>query len=61
MRIMIDNTKYPDIRDEKDLPILVSAIIEDVDVLISSDADFAPLCLDRPEILAPKDYVNKYC
>ena len=57
----IDKTKYPDIRDEKDLPILVSAIIEDVDVLISNDADFAPLSLDRPEILTPKDYVIKYC
>ena len=58
---IIDKTKYPDIRDAKDLPILVSAIIEDVDVLISNDADFAPLDLERPEIVTPKDYVIKYC
>jgi len=57
----IDKTKYPDIRDVKDLPILVSAIIEDIDVLISNDADFAPLGLERPEILTPKAYVEKYC
>ena len=57
----IDKTQYPDIRDEKDLPILVSAIIEDVDVLISNDTDFAPLELERPEILTPKNYVEKYC
>ena len=57
----IDPSKYPDIRDMKDLPILVSAIIEDVDILISNDADFAPLDLERPEILTPKDFVEKYC
>jgi putative PIN family toxin of toxin-antitoxin system len=57
----IDKSKYPDIRDEKDLPILVSAIIEDVDVLISGDTDFAPLDMERPEILTPKYFVEKYC
>jgi putative PIN family toxin of toxin-antitoxin system len=57
----IGKSKYPDIRDEKDLPILVSAIVEDVDVLISGDADFAPLEMERPEILTPKGFVEKYC
>jgi len=57
----IDKTKYPDIRDEKDLPILVSAIIEDVDVLISGDEDFAPIEIEHPEILTPKKFVKKYC
>ena len=57
----IDKIKYPDIRDEKDLPILVSAIIEDVDILISSDNDFAPLGMEHPEILTPKAFVERYC
>jgi len=57
----INKTKYPYIRDVKDLPVLVSAIDEDVDVLITSDLDFASLSLERPEILTPKDYVKKYC
>jgi len=57
----IDQSKYPGIRDLKDLPILVSAIVEDVDVLISGDADFAPLDMERPEILTPSSYVKKYC
>jgi len=57
----IDKTKYPDIRDEKDLPILASAIIEDVDILISNDEDFAPLDMEHPEILTPKAFVEKYC
>ena len=55
----IDKSKYPDIRDVKDLPILVSAINEDVDVLISGDADFAPLEMEHPEILTPKGFVEK--
>jgi len=57
----IDQSKYPDIRDSKDLPILVSAIVEDVDILISGDSDFAPLDMERPEILTPSSYVKKYC
>lgn len=57
----IDKSEYPDIRDAKDLPVLVSAIIEDVDALISGDADFAPLEMERPEILTPKAFVDKYC
>jgi predicted nucleic acid-binding protein len=57
----IDKSKYPDIRDIKDLPVLVSAIIEDVDILISCDADFAPLETEHPEILTPKGFVDKYC
>ena len=57
----IDRSKYPDIRDKKDLPVLVSAIAEDVDVLISGDADFAPVEMEHPEILTPKNFTEKYC
>jgi predicted nucleic acid-binding protein len=57
----IDKSKYPDIRDAKDLPVLVSAITEDVDVLISGDADFSPLEMEYPEIVTPKGFVEKYC
>ena len=57
----IDKLKYPDIRDGKDLPVLVSAIIDDVDILISGDADFAPLEMEHPEIMTPRDFVGKYC
>jgi predicted nucleic acid-binding protein len=57
----IDKSEYPEIRDIKDLPILVSAIVEDVDVLISGDADFAPLEMGRPEILTPKGFADEYC
>ena len=56
----IDESKYPEIRDVKDLPVLVSALHEDVDVLLSGDTDFAPLDMKRPEILTPRAFVETY-
>ena len=56
----IDPTHYPNIRDEKDLPVLVSAIRDDVDVLLSGDKDFAPLDMERPEVLTAKAFLDKY-
>ena len=56
----IDKSKYPTIRDIKDLPILVSAIIEDVDIILTNDLDFTSLEIERPEILSPKAFLEKY-
>lgn len=56
----INAEKYPEIRDKKDLPILVTAILEDVDVLITGDADFAAVEIERPEILTPAGFLEKY-
>lgn len=56
----IDAKKHPDIRDKKDLPILVTAILEDVDVMITGDADFAAVEIERPEILTPSGFLEKY-
>ena len=53
-------SEHPGIRDAKDLPILVTAINEDVDVLVSGDNDFAPLDLERPEVLTPRAFIEKY-
>jgi hypothetical protein len=39
-----------EIRDEKDYPVLYSAITEDVDVFITGDRDFDGLDLEKPEI-----------
>jgi len=57
---IIDPSKYPDIRDLKDLPVLVTAINEDVDVLLSGDGDFAPLDMEYPELLTPRAFIEKY-
>jgi len=56
----IDPSIYPPIRDIKDLPILVSAIIDDVDTLLTNDIDFTSLEIERPEILTPKEFLKKY-
>ena len=50
----------PDIRDEKDKPILASAILADVDVFITGDKDFYDVNIERPEILCPADFWKKY-
>jgi len=48
------------IRDSKDYPVLYTAIIENVDVLITGDKDFADIEIERPEILTPADFLSKY-
>lgn len=46
--------------DANDLPILVSAIIGDVDLLITGDKDFEVLALERPMILSPHKFMELY-
>ena len=53
-------SSMPDIRDEKDKPVLASAITADVDVLITGDGDFAEINIERPEILKPADFLARY-
>lgn len=50
----------PDMRDEKDKPILASAIIADIDIFITGDKDFFGLNIERPEIFAPAEFIEKY-
>ncbi|MDD4658449.1 MAG: hypothetical protein PHW26_05380 [Eubacteriales bacterium] len=39
---------------------MVTAILEDVDVLITGDADFATVEIERPEMLTPSGFLEKY-
>lgn len=48
------------IRDPKDYPILYTAIIENVDVLVTGDEDFKDTDVNHPEILSPTEFMNKY-
>lgn len=54
------NEKLFRIRDEKDYPVLYTAMIEDVDILITGDKDFAEIEVERPEILTPAEFMGKY-
>mgnify|MGYP001275579637 CR=1 FL=1 len=48
------------IRDAKDYPVLYTAVIENVDVLITGDRDFAGARVEKPEVLTPADFIEKY-
>ena len=52
----INQEKYPFIRDIKDLPIIVSAILSDADVIITGDKDFEEVKLKKPLIFTPNQY-----
>lgn len=54
----IDEKPYPKIRDIKDLPILVSAILSDSDILITGDKDFEDIKIDKPLIFTPTKYFD---
>ncbi|MBS3968800.1 MAG: putative toxin-antitoxin system toxin component, PIN family [Clostridia bacterium] len=56
----INSANYPNIRDKEDLPILVSALLSDVDILITGDKDFFELEIDKPEIISPREYLDRY-
>jgi predicted nucleic acid-binding protein len=49
-----------EIRDPDDYPLLYTAIIEDVDVLVSNDNDLLAVDIDKPEILTAAEYLGKY-
>jgi putative PIN family toxin of toxin-antitoxin system len=48
------------IRDKDDYPVLFAAIKSDVDIFITGDKDFTSLKIERPEILTPQKFMEKY-
>ncbi|MBZ4654220.1 MAG: twitching motility protein PilT [Peptococcaceae bacterium] len=56
----IEMNKYPQIRDNGDLPILVSAILADVDIIITGDKDFQSIEIEKPIVLTPRESLNIY-
>ena len=46
-----------DVDDEK---VLYSAIIADVDILLTGDKDFSDIEIEKPEILTPGAFLEKY-
>lgn len=49
-----------DIRDGKDYPVLYTAIIEDVDILVTGDKDFSDIDIEKPEIMTPAEFVERF-
>jgi putative PIN family toxin of toxin-antitoxin system len=56
----IDYSKYPNIRDKNDLPILVSAILSKSDILLTGDKDFDDIKIEKPIIMKPVDFLIQY-
>ena len=48
------------IRDAKDYPVLYTAIAEDVDVLVTGDKDFSDVEIERPDILTPSEFIERF-
>jgi putative PIN family toxin of toxin-antitoxin system len=55
-----DYSKYPTIRDKNDLPILALAIESEADILITGDKDFDDVKIDKPVILSPRKFGEKF-
>ena len=55
----MDKTMFR-IRDAKDYPVLYTAILEDVDILITGDKDFAVIEIEKPDLMPPADFMAKY-
>ena len=56
----VDNKKYLNIRDNKDLPVLINAIESKTDVFITGDKDFDDVRIEIPKIIKPRKYIDEY-
>ena len=48
------------LRDAADYPIILSAVISDVDILVTGDHDFDDVKLEKPEIMTPSEFINAF-
>ena len=51
---------FPEMRDTKDSPILATAIMEGIDVLVTGDKDFLVLDVEIPEIVTMAEFLKQY-
>lgn len=59
----INPNNYPGIRDKNDLPILVSALVGGVDLIITGDKDFFDIKAasdELPVFMTPKEFIEKF-
>ena len=58
--IDIQEEGFPVIRDKWDLPILASAMMAEVDIIITGDKDFQSIEIEKPTILTPREFFDIY-
>ena len=56
---MIYNLKYRK-GEMKDYPVLYTAIIEEVDLLVTGDKDFSDIDIEKPEIMSPAQFMERF-
>lgn len=56
----LDMDEFPIIRDPKDSPILATAVLENVDVLVTGDKDFLVLDVEMPDIVNMTEFLERY-
>ena len=49
-----------EIRDNADYPVLYTAIVENVDILITGDKDILTVEVEKPEIMTPAEFLNHF-
>ena len=57
---VLDLNEFPEMRDRKDTPILATALMEGIEVLVTGDKDFTVLEVEMPEILTISEFLKKY-
>lgn len=57
---VLDLNELPEMRDRKDTPILATALMEGIEVLVTGDKDFTVLEVEMPEILTISEFLKKY-
>lgn len=48
------------IRDTRDYPVLYTAMVENVDILLTGDKDFDDIEIEKPEILTPSAFIERH-
>jgi putative PIN family toxin of toxin-antitoxin system len=48
------------IRDMKDYPVLYTAVVENVDILITGDKDFSDIEIEIPKIMTPAEFMERF-
>ena len=54
------SSRVVQIRDPKDYPVIYTAILENVDILVTGDHDFFDININHPEILSPADFLSQF-
>lgn len=56
----LDLGEFPEMRDEKDVPILATAIMEGMDIFLTGDKDFLVMEVDMPEIMTMAEFLQMF-